>query len=237
MSYNKTRWNSTVGYARRASKTSYRRAPLASRRYKPWYGRTQYSRSANAMAVQALRGVRSLSSRVQGERRYVDQITAINSSTTPNGVVLNDLPDGSGPTERAGFAMRMLYLDMKGIILASTTNPASFTRVVVVMDTQQLPDTTPAYTDIFSDASMTSNLRSTTLGRYTILYDQLHGSAAAANNPACWDERIWINQTARYNGNAAGDIQKNGLFLYILGSDASSGPYVEVRCRLCYIDN
>lgn len=227
--------NYSLGYRRN-------RYPLWSgaskyRRSRAWYGRTTYDRSAKTMAAKALAGLRKMSWRVQGERRFADQEISTTSSVTPAGYVINDLASGDAPAERTGLAIKMLYVDLRGILIASATNPSSLTRIVMVMDTQQLPDTAPAYTDVFSDASMVSHLRSTTLGRYTILYDKIHGTSAQAQTPCDWNERIWLNQVARFNGTSISDIQKNGLYIYIVGTDTSAGPYVEIRARLCYLDN
>lgn len=152
---------------------------------------------------------------------------------------LNNIAQGDDDGTRSGNSIFMKKLTYNYTIeLVSETDLPSSNRVVVLMDTQQVADTTPGWPDVFTSTNHNSLLNVGTLGRFKILYDRYHNvhvNAPFINVKGV----IYINKSARFNGSATSDIQKNGLYVMLNSNtgDAARVAVIASQWRLFYSDS
>jgi len=121
---------------------------------------------------------------------------------------------------------------------SQTTN----TRIMlaIVVDNQQVSDTTPALSDIFTSGTDPHTLLNVnTLGRFKILKRMqiTLDSNAAGNNARTLRLFRRFNFHVRYNGTAGSDTQKNGVYLVMITSESSLYPTISLNTRVSYHDN
>lgn len=217
------------------------------RRYKRRYNRRRYNRrpryttmgAAGFLAKKAIRGVRYLKGLVNAEKYHLDTVVSGAISTTPSVTHLTAIATGDGDGARTGnsILMRGLSFSMTWNMNASATN--TWIRMVLVQDTQQIGDTTPAFTDIFDSGSsnIINLLNKNTLGRFKILRDKV--ISFSSNSKTDYSKKGFIRfyNHVRYNGTASSDIQKMGLYLLFVSNEATNTPTVSSVWRVFYYDN
>lgn len=211
----------------------YKRRTYKKRRY------TRKSKDCGSpaeLAKTALRGVKYLKTLVNAEKKFHDVATALTISTTASASNLNGIAQGDTQSNRDGISILQNNLQVKGTITKHSSSSSSFVRVVVLRDNQQVGDTNVAWTNIFTGETMDSYLRTTTLGRYQIMMDRV--IQLTSDKPSVYIKKYFkLDKHARYNGTAATDIQKNGLYLLLLSDESTNLPTSNLCSRLAYYDN
>lgn len=208
------------------------------RRKSPWYSKKY---SALQLAFKAARGVRYLRGLVNSEMLHKDTtfsaaaITAAGSNTHLTAVAQGD--DISGRTGNS-FLLRSLSYRYKIIINPSVTANTTVT-VMLVQDTQQVGDTTPAVTDVLQSANTFSLLNASSAGRFKILSRKsIILTPATGGRPAVEMKGFHkLYSHIRFNGTGTADIQKNGLYVLFISSEATNTPTVDGTFRIGYHDN
>lgn len=219
-------------YRRRYRRGRYMRR----RRYKSRYTTLGASRF---LAQKALRGVRYLKGLVNAEKYHLDTVVSAAISTTPSITHLTAVANGDGDGARTGnsILLRGLSFSMTWNMNASATN--TWIRMVLVQDTQQIGDTAPAFTDVFDSGSsnIINLLNKNTLGRFKIIRDKV--ISFSSNSKTDYQKKGFIKfyNHVRYNGTASSDIQKMGLYLMFVSSEATNTPTVSSFWRIFYYDN
>ncbi len=109
---------------------------------------------------------------------------------------------------------------------------------MLVWDNQQVADTAPTALQIFGSATPTlfSHLNPESHGRFTIISDRtVYQSTVKLRQPLKIIKRL--SRHVRFNGAAATDLQKNGLFLVIYSNEATNTPSVQFQSFFRYVDN
>lgn len=210
------------------------------------------------------------------ERKFLDTINSatldlsITSATFPQ--LLQTLPTTSASVinlcavaqgvdinQRVGNEIKVMSVNIKSVV--NTFGSARSFRTMLVQDTQQISDTTPTISDIFSYWSpnqyllnMSNNKRFKILERSDIPYGYMsidtNGSLAPFTGANPFPSMNLFHKfkyplKVRYNGATSADGQKNLLYLVILcsnensqdaGTDNGSDAIVPYMCRLKYID-
>lgn len=201
------------------------------RRYTGWK-----SVRLGTMARYAYKGVKYLRSLVNSEKHKYDTSISQVVTTAPAFVQINDLAIGDTDSTRTGNSVLMKDMSYRGIFYINPANTVSWLRMVILMDTQQIGDTTPAFNDIFEANTVNSQLNSNTVGRYTILKDKVY--VLSDQKPGMSIKGVIPLKThARFNGTSNADIQKNGIYAYFVSADATNGPTINMNFRLNYYDN
>lgn len=167
--------------------------------------------------------------------------TAWSSVAMTTGAVSNvvGVAQGDGDNQRSGNSIFVRNYNFKGSIVHNAAGSnTQFVRVSVVMDTQQVGDTNPAYTDIYESASPYAHLNSNTVGRFKVLYSRI----ITVNNNDKTSSLVSINlpmrHHVRYNGTAGTDLQKGGIFFCSSVDEPTANmPTISGEHRTSYHDN
>lgn len=200
----------------------------------PWY-RRKYN--ALQLASAALRGVRYVKGMVNSEMLHLENNASTTVSSTGSIVHLTNISQGDTDSGRTGNSIfaRNLMIRIITTQHASATN--TFCRFILFQDNQQLSDTPPGVSDVLSFVSTISPLNSGTFGRFKVLKNWYFAldSGAQKSKIIQYYRKLWHH--VRYNGSATTDIQKGGLYLLMLTSEATNVPSVAYDVRLGYHDN
>lgn len=213
---------------------------------KAWYNK---SYTPLQLAQKALAGVNYIKGMINCEKHKMEfsDITGSAISNTSTVYHLTGVSQDDSDSGRTGNSILVRGLKVGYTIRVNTSSPAtsSCVRVIVLMDTQQLSDTQPLanLTGLLEYPSgvrvVESPLDSTTVGRFKILLDKKHYIDTVQNVQAIYNTYIPMQSHIRYNGNGAGDIQKNGIYAFVFCDTAVSGNplLVSLVSRLYFYDN
>lgn len=218
------------------AKKSFRRRRVYKRI--PWY-RKKYN--AMQLASKAWRGVRKIRGLVNSEMLHLDK-TYSSATISGTGSVSNLTAIGQDDTVsgRTGnsILLRNCTWRLKFEINSSVTVDTSL-MMAIVLDTQQVGDTTPAFTDVFAAANPESLLAVGTFGRFKVLYRKTYILTPASGGKPAIEVAKTLNMYhhVRFNGTTSSDIQKNGLYILLVGSESTNLPTVSGTVRIGYHDN
>lgn len=207
------------------------------RRSVPWYNR-KYSTAQIARA--AWRSAKYIRGLVNSEMFHVDQACSLGSNQSAI-FHLTGIAQGDTTAGRTGNSILLKSLAQNGFMYINASQTTN-TRVMLalVVDTQQVSDTTPTIIDIFeSGTDPHTLLKVQNLGRFKVLSRKQYtlDSNAAGNNAKSIKRFTKFNFHVRYNGTGSGDIQKNGVYLVMITSESSLYPSITINTRINYHDN
>lgn len=194
-------------------------------------------KKAMAIAQQAWNATKYLKGLVNSEMFHHDKgsdATAI--STTGVITHLTDIEVGDDVGKRTGnsILLRSFLRRIRFTKHASATT--TFIRMMIVQDKQQVGDTTPAISDILEYVDVDSPMKLGSAGRFKVMLNRM--IALDSNKPTYHRETYRkLYSHIRYNGNAAADIQKNGIYLVLISDQATNTPLTDWYVRLGYHDN
>lgn len=220
----------------------YRRRTFSRRRRgrgrTAWYNRKY---STMQLARKAWRGVKIIRGLVNSERMYLD--TPIFSNSLKAFVrPLNQLAVGDVSGTRTGNSILMRSLYLRGFIQVNPSVSVN-TRIslALVWDTQQIADTNPTVTTIFTSDDPEGQINTAAVGynagRFKIIMRKTYNLIPGQRPTINIDKYLKLYKHAKFNGSAATDIQKNGLYLVMLSSEIANYPTVSIQSRLGYHDN
>lgn len=189
------------------------------------------------MAYQALQGVNYIKGLVNSEKHMLDT-TGTGVSITQAGTVtaLSAIPQGDTIDSRNGNSVLAKTLFGRIELLFNTSATATFIRFVVIVDNQQVSDSPPAITDVLEAANTRAPLNKNTKGRYSVLLDKTY---QLENNTKLIADKfnIPLDFHIKFNGTTGADIQKNGIYHFILSNEPTDQPLYSYYWRLSYHDN
>lgn len=201
------------------------------RRVTGWGG---YLKTGMSLAKQ----VWKLKGLVNSELYKLDSTSAFSATNAGTQIQpLVGIGQGDGDGQRTGNSVFVRSFNSKSYVTWNPAgDPVQSVMVALVMDSQQIGDTAPGWTDVFTSASINSHLNPVTVGRFKVLYRQL--IHLDVNRPRV---NVPINKPmrhhVRFNGSAGTDIQKGGLYLMWISTTAANHPTVTTDHRICYHDN
>lgn len=199
----------------------------------------------------ALTAVASLKRRIAAatEIKYEDvnttnagPITMTEASAIAN---LAQIQQGVGLVQRVGQQITAKRLTGRYWIKASTSN--SVARVIIVQYKKQSSSSTPSLAKIlenysagtgsvWSPYSFTNQFNE----NFRMLYDKFHVVNAASDAGVAREISIPLNFKIAYNGAATTDIEKNGIYMFMLSNETVAsglGPQISYGMRLAYTDD
>lgn len=222
-----------------ASKTGRRYVRRRTRRARrPQKGILDYQVSLRSMYNQ-LKYIRSL---VNVEYKKFDGAVASTVGTTPFlALAPCSVSQGDTDQQRNGNSIRLKSLLIKGqFLLNPSATTTQMCRMIVVMDNQQIGDTTPAFSDII-DSGFGNNiyapLNNETVGRFTVLLDRVYSLQPNGDTLKSLYHYLKMDKHVRFNGPANTDIQKNGIYVYCVSNDNTNLPSLQLVSRTTFIDN
>lgn len=216
-------------YKRRYKKRPYRkRGGLTS-----MFGRMR----VGDVARKAYAGYKYLRGMINSEKFHITTNVAGNVTTTTSVNHLTAVAQGDADPGRSGNSILVRGLSYNYTFTISPSAVASQCRVVVVQDKQQVGDTAPAWTDVFTAATPESLMNVNTLGRFSILYDKVHVLTQTGRQSLTLRGYMKMYSHCRYNGANSTDIQKNGVYLMLVSNEATNVPTIASNWRIFYHDN
>lgn len=189
------------------------------------------------LASAAWRGVRYIKGLVNSEMFH----NTISNTTYPNHlgtiIPLTDIAIGDTAVTRTGNSLfvRSIVMNMNCSQNASALDN-TFIRMILFTDTQQVPDTTPTFSNILASNGPNALVNLDSAGRYKFL--KTWEFALSTQNPAKVIKYYKnLRHHVRYNGSAATDVQKGGLYLALVSSQTTNTPTLNYHARIGYHDN
>lgn len=162
---------------------------------------------------------------------------------------LNLIPEGDSSIQRTGLKISPTSLLLKirirhgddGSVPPILDPRGVLSRIIVVRDTQQESDTAPAVTDLLVSGTslVMSPYNRLYRNRFEVLMDKTYKTCPNASNTVIYDSQYLKLSSKRpiyYNGGAQTDIQKNGLYMFMLCDDAVYTPTAYVWWRMRFAD-
>lgn len=174
------------------------------------------------------------------ELKKVDLGQSDYSAGTTAGVIhVNAITQGDDYNQREGSKVVIRYVNARGWIKHNNTaTDGQVVRVWLILDRQQVADSSPTAANIFTTAanSVTSPLNPSTVGRFRILWSKTY-TVDPSNEirPVFMGKKLFV--ASRFNGTANTDIQKNGLYIVYASSDNTNKPTLTLDVRTSYNDN
>lgn len=152
---------------------------------------------------------------------------------------LGSIAVGDTDTTRTGNSILIKSLFHRHAYQVHPSATATFIRELLVIDTQQISDTTISVTDVLDSASFLAPLNSQTAGRFKVLHDKViqlsqEKPTSFAKKFKSWKKR---GHHIRYNGTAGSDFQKGNIYLIHISNEATNAPTVWSYNRLSFYDN
>lgn len=205
-------------------------------------GRKKGKRGALAIAKKALR-------RTALNRPELKAITL--NIADPDVSVANifvniiNLPQGLDADERVGHEVRVRGVQVRGSLFSTAgAGVGHIIRMTVIQDTQQVGDTAPAISAVFSDSGNIGSLLSYNTQskgkRFRVLADKtmtVVQDASNAERTLKWFKKM--NSRVMFNGGLGSDLQRGGLFLRIWSNAAAASTLVfaDLFVRVFYTDS
>lgn len=193
---------------------------------------------SNCSACQkALKKVKKLVKTIKQEFKKLPNTAGV-ASVTDTGTVthLSNIASGSGSNARIGDAVTARYLFGRLSLRQHASSSASDVRIIIFVDKQQVGDGTPTVTNVLAAAEPDSFLNEATVNRFKILRDWYFNVNDAKSLAWLKKFNIKLNFQIRYNGTAATDIQKNGIYILCISDEPSNTPGLVWSIRLVYTD-
>lgn len=214
----------------------YRKRRTYRRKKTAWYNKKY---SAKTLAIKALKSTRYMRGLINSERMYLDNTLTLSARNQIFG--LTAIAQGDASNNRTGNSvlLRSIYLRGRFEINSSVASNTRITCLLVV-DKQQVADTTPSISDIVTtDTDPDTLLNRNTAGRFKVLWRKNYTlTPASGGRPNIELVKYWkLYKHIRYNGTASTDLQKNGYYFVIITSESTNFPTVIINARTGYHDN
>lgn len=189
------------------------------------------------MAYSAFRGVRYLKGLVNAELHSAD-FSATGTAIPSSGSIVpfTAIAQGDNYNNRQGNSILAKYLFGRMEFVKNGSSNYTFIRVIFFRDTQQIGDTDPAVTDVLSSANTLSPLNQFQKGRFTIMKD-MRVRLDTNKITSSYKIKIKLPFHIRYNGTTGGDLQKNGVYMLVIGSEPTNTPLYSYNFRISFYDN
>lgn len=198
----------------------------------------------------ALTAVASLKRRIAAatETKYEDvnttnaaPVTMTEASAISN---LAQVAQGAGLVQRVGQQITAKRLTGRYIVKYNGAN--SMARVIIVQYKKQSSSSTPSLAKIVENYSAGTgsvwspySFTNQFTENFRVLYDKSH-AIEASNQAAVRELSIPLNFKIAYNGTLTTDIEKNGIYMFMLSDQTVAsglGPLISYGMRLAYTDD
>lgn len=215
---------------------------------------TRVSKSARGTAAKAslaLKIARSLQKQVE-KKVFSFDITANPMASTPGAMLfLLGIAEGISEDDRIGNKIRTKTFELRYRVdwdPLDIISQTAFGRLTVFRDKQQVADTNPSVSNLFGTGVV--NIQelfnhNKVPSRFEILVDRVIPLAAPGNNLSpefgggghsriFGSLKIKYDHDILYNGPTLNDIEKNGLYMCLTGSQAANAPTFTAQGRIMY---
>lgn len=162
------------------------------------------------------------------ETKHYDPVWTTDLGLATQALHLTNIAEGDGDSNRTGRQVAITGIQLKPRFVTLTDSNASF-RLVVLQNLQQVADQSPALSDYLSnDLAVNSFTAWSYSKRYRCLLDKtVVLNVSFLNQDQVAERNYFINLKNRpikvlFNGATGTDIQKNGIYAFLLARVASS---------------
>ncbi len=159
-------------------------------------------------------------------------------TATPGFVLLNGLVRGDTSLQRDGDVIYVKSIQVSIDYVIDVTDGFTQLRVIIVQD-KQANQVTPAFTDIFNVASMTSFRNLDNRSRFITHKNIIFSMSSAGEKGGHWDWYKRLNVKAQYDVSNAGtvaDITTNAFYLILFSTTSIDPPTITHTTRLRFTD-
>lgn len=217
--------------------TPYHRRGRGRRRpSKPWY-RKKYS--AYELAGKAWTTAKYLKGLINVEFGKHD-VTFDDATITDTGEVqaLTNIIQGDDVTNRHGLSVRGRHIICQGKVTPDSQAMRSTTvMLALVLDKQQPSGNSPTFDQIYAAATPWAFTSITQDGRFKILATTRMAFPVDDKTARNFVLQAPINLKVRWNGPAADNIQKNGLYMIYISDEDMQQPTLDASARFSFTDN
>ncbi len=203
----------------------------------PFKRNTKKKTSSSSTAAKAL-SIALKNKKLLNQREIKTLITAAVSTPSNIGLVetLCEIAQGADYNDRDGNIINLKSNHLKGWVTINAASTFTDVRIMIFIDTDQESDTPPVPADLLQSLSTISSLNVTSYGRYKILHSKNY--LLSAERPAAeFNFYKKLNMPMKFNGITDDDIQKNGLYLLMISSEAVNEPTINWNNRLSFTDS
>ncbi len=192
-------------------------------------------------AKKALKEVRKLKKQLKPELKFADSGT-ITVLSVAVGLVArrNDMAGGTEIFQRIGNAIRIMTWSIKGFVIANVDASALVyqqLRLMVFIDKQTVEASTPAVLELLSTSNVISFNNLDKAKRFRILYDRVFVMDKEDWQTTTFFKKSFrLNMPQRYSSPVQSDIEKNGIYVLIVGNSATLGPTIIYQVRTIFTD-
>lgn len=192
---------------------------------------------ALALAKSAWSSIRQIRGLVNSEMFKYD--VASSQAVANTGSIINILRIGQGDGDggRTGNSVLVRNIFARFTFTQHASAIDTLYRMILFVDKQQIGDTSPAVSDVLDSVSCLSPLNSNTCGRFQVLRNWYFHTSNARDTVKSLKFSKSLYHHVRFNGSAADDVQKGGIYLMLLSDQASNTPTCFYNIRVSYRDN
>lgn len=226
-------------YARRTgTKRTYKKRYSKKKGSPSWYNRKY---SPLQIAQQALAGVKAIRGIINSEKHnydagplYTGQVT---SSTTTLGSNITGVTIGDLNSNRTGLSILAKSAHVKGYLQYASGTTGTRVTMYIIRDDQQIADNYPVWNELHA-GDINSFLNVNSSGRFTILKKQTFEQDTEVPEVNI-DMYVPLDHHVRYNGSAATDMAKGGVYLMLISNKVAgvTAPTAALNSRLTFYDN
>jgi len=209
------------------------------------------SMSARKAAFTALRKVKSVERKIERKTAVTIDTGSLNVNQANGTYNLNEsivgVATGDGRDHREGNKISPSSFKFHGdIIWHSLAGNDQWLRLVIVQDLRTIQGSGPTIfigdtdKDVIDNNGFLSEFNLQTRNRYRVLYNKhfKYNTAKDIAEPVYFTGRIKLPKTVEYNGSAATDLSKNGVWALAWGSTSATTTPIKLRLygRMWYTD-
>lgn len=219
----------------------FRRKPYRTRRARRGRGGSRYTvyGSASYLAKKALWGLQKIRGLVNSEMyKYTQSQSGVSVTNSGGTIAMTTIAQGDGDGARTGNSILVKSLNIKGNLIYNTGASKLYqpVRLFIVMDTQQVGDSSPTIGNVLEQVATYGHISASTAGRFKVLYNRVF-TLTGSNAGIPFQINIPLQHHVRYNGTASSDIQKGGLYFMYCSNESTLAPTMDYESRTCYHDN
>jgi len=204
-----------------------------------------------------LKSLQSVVKKILPEIKYADVALDSTDVTSATGAVihLTAVQQSDTATGRTGNTIQVLSISLSGFFLRSTSAyiPNAMYRFVIVVDKQQVGDSSPTIADVMDYGASNSTRflpNVSVLERFRVLYvskifdgemmalqQSLTTSGSGIPTQSTYFQfNKKLNLKVDFNGTATSDIQKNGIYFLLLSNDTANVVDINGISRIGFVD-
>lgn len=173
------------------------------------------------------------------ETKFTDIATTVSSiDSIPDSLLLTGVAQSGTINARIGNKISALGFQLNYYARKHNTAEVTQMRILLVHDTQQVSDSSSlTWNNIFTEESVIAQRNVAAANkRYRIIYDKIHRMDVGNPSIQAVKKYIPFKHPVMFNGTAASDIQKNGVYLMVLSNEILHTATLHYSIRFMYKD-